>query len=39
MRNGKQKLIGYFNDPKEAHEEYKKEAIRIYDDFANSALF
>jgi len=35
-QNGKQKLLGYFNSAKEAHEVYKIEAKRLYGDFVNS---
>ena len=32
--NGKLKGLGYYDDPKEAHEAYKQAAIRIHGEFA-----
>ncbi|QMV32512.1 hypothetical protein 3Fb_00036 [Ralstonia phage Eline] len=35
--NGKLMFLGYFSDPKDAHEAYKKAAERLHGDFARVA--
>lgn len=35
--NGKQKIIGSFSSPEEAHEAYLREADRLHGDFAKAA--